>query len=254
MGVDAADLDGNGTLDLVVANFQDETNAIYRNEGALAFTEISRLTGTSETSLQRLGFGTRFFDFDFDGVQDLVVANGHIYDNAAQLDPRLSHAQPPSLFRGLGGARFEDVTDRAGARFREPRVGRGLALADLDDDGDLDLALTSNGGAPALFENVGGNANAWISLRLVGTRRDATAIGTRVTIEAGGRSQTGEVRSGGSYLSQSDLRVSFGLGSAERVDRLVVRWPDGSTEEARDLPARRHLTFVEGRGIVVPER
>jgi hypothetical protein len=153
------------------------------------------------------------------------------------------------LFRGLGQARFEQVDAAVAPEFATRRVGRGLAAADLDDDGDLDLAFGMLGAAPCVYENVGGERNAWVSVRCVGTQRDSTAIGARVTVEAGGVAQFNEVRSGASYLSQSDLRLFFGLGRAERIERVAVRWPDGSTEEARDLPARRHLVFVEGRGL-----
>ncbi len=250
MGVDMADLDGDGLLEIIVSNYQGETNAIYRNDGAMLFTEISRMTGTAETSLRRLGFGIRFLDYDSDGIDDIVVANGHIYDNAPDVDPQTTHAQPPTLYRGLGGLRFADVTGEAGKLFPRPRVGRGLATADLDNDGDEDLILTQNGGTAVLFENAGGNRLSWIGFRLEGTRRDRTAVGARVTIEAGGRTRFDEVRSAGSYLSQGDLRLVFGLGDAGRADRVIVRWPDGSTEEARDVPARSYWTFIEGRGLL----
>ncbi|MGH7149878.1 MAG: CRTAC1 family protein, partial [Planctomycetota bacterium] len=246
MGVDAADVDGDGTLDLIVSNFQTETNALYRNEGGMTFTEVSRLSGMAETDLRRLAFGIRFFDFDSDGIQDVVVANGHIYDNAAEVDPTATYAQPPSLFRGRGGGRFLDVTDSAGKDFAAPRVGRGLALGDLDADGDLDLVLAINNGPPSLLENRAGGGNAWLALRLIGVRCDRSALGARVTLECGGTRQEQVVRCGGSYLSQSDPRVFFGLARAERVDQISVRWPDGKEEAIRNVPARRLLTLVEG--------
>lgn len=245
MGTDAADIDGDGQLDLVVTNFQNEPNSIYRNDGHLSFTEISSRTGTARASLGRLGFGVRWLDFDCDGLQDLVVANGHIHDNAPIVDPPATFAQPPLLFRGLGGARFEDVTARQSPSFQVPRVGRGLAVADLDDDGDPDCVFGVLGGPPALFENQGGERNAWLRVHVKGTRRDSTAIGTRVTVEAGGRSWSQEIKSGGSYLSQGDLRLLFGLGDATRVDVLRVRWPDGRVTERRELAVRAQVDVVE---------
>lgn len=249
MGVDAGDLDGDGTFDLIVTNFQKEPNSIYRNEGGLNFTEISDRTGAAVASRMSLGFGVRLVDLDHDGVLDMVVNNGHVYDNAAVIDPPATWAQAPLLFRGLGGARFADVLAGQSAEFKRARVGRALATADFDEDGDLDLVLMSLGGPAEVFENVGGERGAWLTVRCVGTRRDATAIGARVTVEAGGAVRLGEVRSGGSYLAQSDLRVHFGLGELERVDRVAVRWPDGTVEEARDVATRRHLVFVEGGGL-----
>ena len=248
MGVDGADVDGDGLAEIVVTNFQDEANSIYRNEGRLAFTEVSERSGTATASRRTLGFGVRLLDFDNDGAQDLVVANGHIYDNAPVVDPPATYAQPALVFRGLGAGRFEDVGRFQPKELVAPRVGRGLATADLDDDGDLDLVFTTLGGAPKIFENRGGERRAWLRVRLSGTKRDATAIGARVVVEAGGARQVGEVKSGGSYLSQSDLRLHFGLADAARVDRVEVRWPDGSLVEARDVAPRREIVFVEGQG------
>jgi hypothetical protein len=250
MGVDAADVDGDGALDIVVTNFQGEANSVYRGEGGLYFTEMSSRTGMAEVSRGTLGFGVRWFDYDDDGLQDLVVANGHVYDNAPLIDPSATSMQPAHLFRGLGRLKFERVDPRVAPEFATPHFGRGLALADLDDDGDLDLVITNIGAAPCVYENVGGNRNAWVAVRCVGTKRDSTAIGARVTVEVGGAKQFNDVRSGGSYLSQSDLRVFFGLGAKEQLDRVEVRWPDGTREEARDVPARRQLVFVEGRGLL----
>jgi hypothetical protein len=177
------------------------------------------------------------------------VNNGHVYDNAAQIDPPATWAQPALLFRGLGGARFEDVFAGQTAEFRRPRVGRGLAAGDLDDDGDQDLVFMTLGGRAEVFENEGGEKRAWLTVRCVGTKRDSTAIGARVEVLAGGGKRLNDVRSGGSYLSQSDLRVHFGLGELERVERVSVRWPDGVVEEALDVPTRQHLVFVEGAGL-----
>jgi len=249
MGVDGGDLDGDGNVDIVVTNYQRETNSIYRGEGGLFFTETSAASGTAEASLRSLGFGVRLLDLDNDGCLDLVVGNGHVMDNIAEVEPGVTWAQPPLLFRGLCNGRFEDVAPTQPQEFRAPRVVRGLASADLDDDGDLDLVLCTLGGKPLVLENQGGEAKSWISVRCVGTKRDSTALGTRVTVEAGGRKHFHDVRSGASYLSHSDLRLFFGLGEASKVDRITVRWPDGSVEDAREVPARSHLVFVEGRGL-----
>ncbi len=251
MGVDAGDLNADGLLDLVVTNFQKEPNSLYRNEGELNFTEISERSGTSSAARKSLGFGVRLVDLDHDGRLDLVVNNGHVYDNAPLTDPPATWAQAPLLFRGLGNARFEDVLATQPPAFQRARVGRGLACGDFDDDGDLDVVLVALGGRAEVFENAGGERGAWLTVRCVGTKRDSTAIGARVEVLSGGVRRLNDVRSGGSYLSQSDLRVHFGLGDATQVERVSVRWPDGSVEEARDVPTRQHLVFVEGHGLQV---
>lgn len=251
MGVDCGDVDGDGTLDVIVTNFHKEPNSIYRNDGGLNFTEISERTGTASAARRMLGFGVRLADFDHDGRLDLVVNNGHVYDNAAQVDPPATWAQAPLLYRGLAKARFEDVLAAQPVEFKRARVGRGLATGDLDDDGDLDLVLTSLNGRAEVFENVGDERGAWLSVRCVGTKRDSTAIGARVEVVASGVTRVGEVRSGGSYLSQSELRVHFGLGELEQLEMVRVRWPDGAVEEAREVATRQHLTFVEGRGLTL---
>jgi hypothetical protein len=249
MGVDAGDLDGDGELDIVVTNYQDEPASIYRGEGRMFYTEVSAGSGTARATLSTLGFGVRVFDLDGDSLPDIVMANGHVDPNAERLTPQAPFAQSPLCFRGLGGCRFEDVTRLQPAGFTRARVGRGLATADLDGDGDLDVVIGNLGAAPSVFENDGGNVKSWTSVLAVGKKRDSTAIGARVTVEAGGRTQFQWVRSGGSYLSQSDLRLVFGLGDSTKVDRVVVRWPDGSVDEARDVPARKHLVIVEGQGL-----
>lgn len=246
MGVDCGDLDGDGREELIVTNFFKEPNSIYRNDGGLDFTEISERTGTASAARKSLGFGVRLVDLDHDGVLDLVVNNGHVYDNAESVDPPATWAQPPLLFRGLGKARFEDVLASQPAEFRRARVGRALACGDLDDDGDQDLVLMTLNGPAEVFENVGGERGAWLSVRCVGTRRDSTAIGARVEVQAGDFARSAQVRSGGSYLGQSELRVHFGLGALERVELVRVRWPGGGVDELRDVAARQQLVIVEG--------
>lgn len=249
MGTDAADLDGDGLAELVVANFQNEPNDLYRNEGRMSFTEVSSLSGLAGATRTTLGFGVKAADFDLDGLADIAFANGHVYDNAAQATPGATYAQPALFLRNAGSLRFNDATASVGGALAAARVARGLATADLDDDGDLDLVMTTNGGAPVLLRNEGPGVASWLRVRCVGTKRDGSALGARVTVRAGGREQVQEVRSGGSYLSQSDLRLVFGLGAAERAESVTVRWPGGAVEEAKDVAARRGVTFVEGKGL-----
>ncbi len=249
MGVDAADFDEDGQLDLVCTNYQGETNGMYRNEGELIFTEVSRRAGTAAVSLARLGFGVRFYDYDADGRPDFLVANGHTHPNAADLSPPAPHAQVPTLWRNLGRGRFEDATESVGGPdFSRPMVARGLATGDLDQDGDLDLVLTANGGTPRILERTGLPENAWAQIKLADPKGDAGCVGSQVTLHAPGSVQTLTVRSGGSYLSQSELTLFFGLGKIEGPTEAVVRWADGKRERFGGVLSRRITTLTRGQG------
>jgi hypothetical protein len=239
MGTDAADYDNDGDLDLVVANFSREPNRLYRNEGHNRFADAGEECGLAQPSFLPLGFGALFFEADNDGDLDLAVVNGHVQDRIALLEPDLSHAQTSQLYENRGN-RFADVSAAGGPAFREALVGRGLASADYDNDGDLDLLVTSAGGRARLYRNDRPPGRHWLSLRLRGRApRDAT--GAWVDLRCGGRAQTRQVKSAGSYLSASDSRLHFGLGECGRVERLAIRWPDGSRQELRDLPADQFL-------------
>jgi len=246
MGTDAGDYDGDGRLDLFVANFTGEPNDLYRNLGDGIFEIQSTPSGLGGASLPFSAFGALFTDYDLDGLPDLMLANGHVDDTIEKSTPGITYAEPSSLYRNVGG-RFENVSASAGPDFLRPKVGRGLAAADIDGDGDEDVLMMENDRAPVLLRNDGGNARRWIRLRLRAAQGDPFALGARVTVESGGRRQVREVRSGGSYLSQSDLTLCIGLDRAERADRVTVRWPGRAEQVWQNLPAGRLHLLREGR-------
>ncbi len=250
MGVAAADLDDSGRPSLFITNYQNEPNTLFVNRGGLDFLDRSYPSGLGFPSLDRLGFGTAFLDADLDGRLDVAVANGHVQRPARRLFG-VPYAQRAQFFRGVGPARFEDLSARCGPYFRQSRVGRGLAVADFDNDGRPDIAISNNAGPVALLRNVTATANHWTRVELIGngTTSNRNAIGARVEVEAGGRTQTYFVCGGGSYLSANDRRLTIGLGAAGRVDRLTVVWPDGSREAFPDLAGDRGWRIVQGRPV-----
>ncbi|GIX05853.1 MAG: RNA-binding protein [Candidatus Poribacteria bacterium] len=246
MGTDWGDYDNDGWLDLVVTNYADQMNTLYHNDGDGFFSDVSVLSGTGPKSLPYLAWGVEFFDYDNDGWLDLIVANGHLHDNLAALGQKGTYAQRNLLYHNRGDGTFEEVGLQSGPGMSLEEVSRGLAVGDLDDDGDLDVVISNSNGPARLLRNEGGNAQHWLLLRLIRRSGSSDAIGARVVLEAGGRVQIREVRSGSSYLSQSDLRVHFGLGEAERVDRLQVRWNARHLQQYENLPADRLLILEEG--------
>jgi len=196
-----------------------------------------------------LGFGCVFLDADLNGALDLVVANGHIDETVRNIRGNVGYAQPPQLFLNEGNGTFRDVASEAGGGFDQPKVGRGLAYADFDRDGDLDILMTTNNGPAFLFRNDQLAANRSICFRLVGTKSNRDAIGATVRIFHDGLSQSRMVKGGSSYLSQSELPVLFGLGKRDRVDRAVIEWPSGRTEEYKNLVSGRAYECVEAKGI-----
>ena len=252
MGVDAADYDNDGRVDLVVTNFENEPNSLYRNRGTGFFPHSSFPAGVGLVSLRWLSFGIAFVDYDNDGYQDLFVANGHVLDNASAFRESSSYGQPNQLLRNLGPDaagryRFRDVSSRAGAALTRARVSRGCAVGDYDDDGDTDIVVSNSGQPAALLRNEGGNSSHWLTIAARGGPGNRDAIGARIEVWAGELYQVREVRGSFSYLSQRDLRVSFGLGSRTRVDSLRVHWPGGGVEGLADLQPDRFVTLVEGR-------
>lgn len=255
MGVATGDYDGDGWFDLFVTNYQWETNSLYRNLGNGFFSYMTFGAGLGVSTLTFLKWGTFFFDYDNDGDQDLLVANGHLDDNVEQFD-KVTYAQQNQLFRNDGKGRFTDVRDMAGPGMLLKQVSRGAAWGDYDSDGDLDFAVANNNQPAALLRNDGGNQGHWIEFKLMGAagtgpgkRRDnRDAIGARVEVRAGGRRQVDEVRSGSSYLSQSDLRLHFGLGAATQVDQVEIRWPSGGIQRLTNLQADQ-VVLVRQSGV-----
>lgn len=243
MGVDAADYDNSGLPGLAVTNFDNEMLGLYRNAGKGLYTDEAPRSEVGRLTRRSLGFGCFFFDADLDGQLDLLVVNGHIDDSDVQ------YAQRPHLFLNTGGGLFHDVAGEAGGGFAQPKVGRGAAFGDFDNDGDLDVLITTNGGPAYLYRNDQLAGHRSIRFKLVGTQSNRDAIGATVRVYYGGQTRWRMIKSGSSYLSQSELPVTFGLGRHDRVERVVMQWPSGRTEEYRNLRAGQRYECVEGKGI-----
>jgi hypothetical protein len=243
MGVDAADLDNTGIPSLAVTNFHNEMLALYRGSGGGLFTDQAPSSELGRVTRRSLGFGCFFFDANLDGLLDLLVVNGHI-DNTVR---NVEHAQAPHLFLNTGG-KFRDVASEAGKEFASPKVGRGAAFGDFDNDGDQDVLVTTNGGPAYLYRNDVATGNRSIRLKLTGTKSNRDAIGATVRVFAPGLTGSRTVKSGGSYLSQSELPVTFGIGRREGVERIVVQWPSGRTDEFKNVKAGRY-ECMEGQTL-----
>jgi enediyne biosynthesis protein E4 len=249
MGVDIADFDNSGKPGVAITNFEGEMIGLYRAQAPGQYLDVAMQAGVGPPSRNRLGFGCVFADIDLDGSLDLVVANGHIDDTVRNIRGNVGNAQAPQLFLNRGEGTFRDVADAAGAGFSQPRVGRGLAYGDFDRDGDVDLLMTVNNGAAVLFRNDQAGGRRSLRLKLVGTKSNRDAIGASVRVTHGGTSQSRLVKSGSSYLSQSELPLTFGVGTRDRVDTVVINWPSGRTEEFKNVATGKAYECVEGKGI-----
>src|SRR6266699_4139886 len=248
MGVDVADFDNSGAAGVAITNFDNEMIGLYRPAANGTYVDVAAQSGVGLPSKDKLGFGCIFLDADLDGSLDLVSVNGHIDDTVRNVR-NVGYAQPPQLFLNNGKGVFRDVASEVGSEFIQPKVGRGLAYGDFDGDGDLDLLMTTNNGPAFLFRNDQLAGNRSIRVRLVGTKSNRDAIGSLVRIYSGGLVQSRIVKTGSSYLSQSELPLTFGLGKRDRVERVVIRWPSGKTEEYKGLAASRTYECLEGKGI-----
>jgi len=249
MGVDAADYDRSGYPSVIISNFANQMVSLYHNEGKRLFVDEAPQSEVGRATLVTLGFGCFFFDYDNDGWPDIFVADGHIEDQIERVQKRVSYAEPPHLFRNLGGGKFQEVTGQMGKAFAAPRVARGAAYADIDNDGFLDVLITTNAGPAVLFRNEGG-ANHSLRLKLVGTKSNRDGIGTVVRVTSGSDKQSKMLRSGSSYLSQSELVLTFGLGAQTKADSIEIQWPSGQVDTLLNVRSGQTVTVEEGKGAV----
>ena len=244
MGVTLGDYDHDGRLDLFVTNFADEYNTLYHADGPDSFTDVSYKAKVAEVSLPYVGWGTKFFDYDNDGWVDLFVANGHVYP---QLE---NYKQRKLVHHNNRDGTFTEVAEQLGPALTEKRAARGVAFGDIDNDGDVDIVVGDLDGPPQVLRNDGGNANNSVLIKTVGVKSNRDGIGARVKVVAGDLSQVDEVRSGGSYISQSDLRLHFGLEKRAKIDLIEVRWPSGVVDKITNAGVNKILTVKEGQGLV----
>jgi hypothetical protein len=254
MGVAVGDYLHSGHFSIYVTNFVDEYNTLYRNNGSYDFTDASFTAKIAQISRPYVGWGTGFFDIDNDTWLDLLVVNGHVYPQMDQISSGARYRQSKLLHINQGNGSFCDASQQAGAALQELRVSRGAAFGDLDNDGDVDVVVGDLDGVPMILQNEGEKANHWITLELAAAKGNPLAIGARVKVTIGNVVQTEEIRSGGSYLSQNDLRLHFGLGKATKADLIEIRWNSGKVETLKDVAADKFYAVLEGSGIVPPEK
>ena len=254
MGIAVCDFNHTGRFSIHVTNFEDQSNSLYRNDGNMAFTDVAYTAGVGQITIPYLGWGTGCVDLDNDGWPDLFVVNGHVYPQVDSLTAGAKYRQRKLVFLNRQNGTFADISNSVGPAVTIPQPSRGAAFGDLDNDGRIDVVVENIDGLPMVLHNETTISNHWITFQLVGTRCNRLGLGAKVRVVAGSLSQIDEVRSGGSYISQNDLRLHFGLGPADKVDRVEVRWPSGSTQTLQNLASDRFYIVKEGEGIVTSDR
>lgn len=254
MGVAIGDYLHTGRPSLYITNFSDEYDTLYRNDGNWSFTDVSYKSGVALPALPWVKWGTAFADLDNDGWLDLIAVSGHVYPQVDTLPSGGGYRQPKLLHLNEKNGTFCDASDQAGLALKEKRVARGLAVGDIFNDGNIDVIVSDLDGSPMLLRNHGITGKHWVSFELAGTKSNRLAIGARVKVVAGGMTQTDEVHSGGSYLSQNDLRLHFGLDAATKIDTVEIRWPSGRVETLKNLDADKFYGVLEGEGVVPVDR
>jgi hypothetical protein len=250
MGTDAADTTGSGRMDLIVTHLDMQLARFYQYLGDGSFDDATFRSKIGYATFHMSGFGTRFFDYDNDGMIDLFMANGHVLDNIERYHADTKYAEPKLMFRNTGRGIFENVSDQLGPDFLLPRVSRGAAVGDFDNDGDLDILINNNGQAPQILRNDGGNANHWLEILLIGTKSNRDGVGARVKLTAGDLVLYDQRKGGMSYQAAQDPRLHFGLGQRPRVDSLEIIWPSGMTTKIANIKADQIIAIKEGEGIV----
>src|SRR3984885_161580 len=253
MGIAVGDYLHTGRPSLYITNFSDENDLLYRNDGEWNFTEVSYPSGVALPSLPFVKWGTAFVDLDNDGWLDLITVDGHVYPQVDTLPSGAGYREPKLLQMNQKDGSFCDASDQAGPALKEKRVSRGLAVGDLFNDGNMDVVIGDIDGGPMILKNHGVAGRHWVSFELAGVKSNRLALNARVKIVAGGVTQTDEIHSGGSYLSQNDLRLHFGLGSAVKIERVEIHWPSGKVDALSDLAADQFYSVLEGQGIVAAE-
>jgi hypothetical protein len=250
MGIDAADLDGDGWLDLYVTHLDMELNRLYHNNHDETFDDDTYSSGIGNKAVLMSGVSMKFLDYDNDGWTDICQANGAMLDNINLYHSDVTYKEPKLMFRNLGQGKFEKVSELLGADFMRPTAGRGLATADFDNDGDIDLAINNSGDFPELLRNDGGNANHWLEVLLIGTKSNRDGIGASLKLTAEGFTQFKQRQGGMGYMSASDPRIHFGLGQRKKIESLEITWPSGTVDKLANVPINQIIAVKEGAGIV----
>ena len=250
MGTDAADTTGKGRMDLIVAHLDSQLARLYQNMGDGTFDDATLRSGLGYATFHMSGFGARFMDYDNDGALDIFMANGHVLDNINRYNAGVHYAEPKLMFRNLGRGTFQNVSEEFGRDFQLPRVSRGAAVGDFDNDGDLDILVNNNGERPQLLRNDGGNANHWLEILLIGTRSNRDGVGARVKVSVGDLFLYGQRKGGMSYQSAQDPRLHFGLGKYSLADAVEILWPSGIVTKLAKIQANRIVAIEEGKGLV----